>query len=116
MKKLLITLALAALLSPALRAQDVTPEDMDKALKHLEKTRDGLIAATKGLSEAQWKFKAATNKWSVAEVTEHIAAAEELLMGNVKTNVMKGPARAEGEDVKAIDALILQAIPDRTTK
>jgi hypothetical protein len=116
MKKLLIALTLAVLVSPVLRAQDVTAEDLDKAVKYLEKTRDGVIAATKGLSEAQWKFKAATNKWSVAEVTEHIAAAEDLIFSNVKTNVMKAPARTEKEDVKAIDALILQAVPDRTTK
>jgi hypothetical protein len=116
MKTYLIAIALAALVTPALRAQNVTPEDLDKAVKYLEKTKAGVVAATKGLSEAQWNFKAATNRWSVAEVTEHIAAAEDMIFGNVQTNVMKAPARTDKEDVKAIDELILKAVPDRTEK
>ena len=72
MKKIFLALCVAALVSPVLRAQDTTPEDIAKAVKYLEKTRAAVVAATKGLSEAQWNFKAAPDKWSVAEVTEHI--------------------------------------------
>jgi uncharacterized damage-inducible protein DinB len=116
MKRLLIALSLAALVSPALRAQTLTSEEINKAVKYLEKTRADVLAATKGLSEAQWNFKQATNRWSVAEVTEHIAAAEDFLMGMIREKVMKAPARTEAGDVKALDELVLQKIPDRTVK
>ncbi len=116
MKRLLLGLILTVLASPALRAQDISKEDRDSAVKYLEKTRAGVEAATKGLSEAQWNFKPASNRWSVAEVTEHIAAAEDYLMGMVRDKVMKAPARTESEDVKALDALVLKAVPDRSTK
>ncbi len=116
MKHLLFALCLTVLLTPALRAQEVSKDDLDSAVKYLEKTREGVLAATKGLSEAQWNFKPAPDRWSVAEVTEHIAAAEEYLVGMVRDKVMKAPARTETEDVKAIDALVLKAIPDRTHK
>jgi len=116
MKKLLFILCLTLLAVPVLRAQDITAEDRVKAIKYLEKTRAGVLAATKGLSEAQWNFKPATNRWSVAEVTEHIAAAEDLLRGLVEDKVMKSPARTETEDVKAIDELVLQQVPDRSHK
>src|SRR6185436_1097379 len=44
-------------------------------------------------------------------------SAEDMLMGMVQDQVMKSPARPEGgEDVKAIDELVLKAIPDRTQK
>ncbi|HEY8995350.1 MAG TPA: DinB family protein, partial [Lacunisphaera sp.] len=43
-------------------------------------------------------------------------SAEDMLMGMVTGQVMTAPARADGEDVKAIDELILTAIPDRTQK
>ena len=42
------------------------------------------MVATSGLSEAQWNFKPATNRWSVAEVTEHIAATEDMLMNLIQ--------------------------------
>jgi hypothetical protein len=116
MKPLIFVLCLTAFVSPVLRAQSLTPEDRDKGLQYLEKTRAGVIEATKGLSEAQWNFKPATNRWSVAEVTEHIAAAESFMMGMVQEQVMKAPPRPAGEDVKAIDEFVLKNIPDRTTK
>jgi hypothetical protein len=37
-------------------------------------------------------------------------------MNLIQTQVMKGPARAAGEDVKAIDEFVLKAIPDRSQK
>lgn len=104
------------LVSPVLRAQNLTPEERGKAVKYLEKTRAGVLEATKGLSQAQWDFKPGPDRWSVAEVTEHIAAAEDFLMDMVHEKVMKAPARADGEDVKAIDEFVLQAIPDRSHK
>ena len=116
MKRLLFGLFLTAMLTPALRAQSLTPEERDRALKYLETTRAGVLDATKGLSAAQWNFKPAPDRWSVAEVTEHIAAAEDFLMDMVNEKVMKAPARTEAEDVKAIDEQVLKAVPDRTNK
>ncbi|HWX21550.1 MAG TPA: DinB family protein [Candidatus Binatia bacterium] len=116
MKRLFLALSLTVLVSPVLRAQNLTPEERGKAVKYLEKTRAGVLEATKGLSQAQWDFKPGPDRWSVAEVTEHIAAAEDFLMDMVHEKVMKAPARADGEDVKAIDEFVLQAIPDRSHK
>ena len=116
MKKLLLALSLIALVSPLLRAQDITKEERDKALKYLEQTRDGVIKANKGLSAAQLNFKPGPDRWSIAEITEHIAAAEDMIMGNVRSNIMKAPPRPDNDDVKAIDELVLKQIPDRTTK
>ncbi len=116
MKRLLFGLILTALLTPALRAQSLSPEERDKALKYLETTRANVVEVTKGLSSAQWNFKPAPDRWSVAEVTEHIAAAEDFLMGMVTEKVMKAPARTEADDVKAIDEQVLKAVPDRTNK
>lgn len=98
------------------QAQTLTQADRDKAMQYLESTRQGVVDATKGLSPAQWNFKAAPDKWSVAEVTEHIAAAEDFIRGMVVEKVMTAPARPAGEDVAAIDAMVVQAIPDRSQK
>ena len=116
MKKLLFALCLMVLVGPVLRAQNLSSQEIKKAVTYLQKTETGVMVATKGLSEAQWNFKPATNRWSVAEVTEHIAAAEDFLMNLVQEQVMKAPARTNAADVKAIDEFVLKAIPDRTVK
>ncbi len=114
MKKLISLLGLSALLLTGLSAQ--TDEDRAKAVAYLEKTKAGVIDAAKGLSDAQLNYKIAPERWSVAQVLEHIASAEDMLFGMMETQAMQGPARADGEDVHAIDQLILTAIPDRTQK
>jgi hypothetical protein len=116
LNRLFCIVLFALLATPSLRAQDLAPEDLASGIKYLEKTRQGVVAATKGLSEAQLKFKPATNRWSVAEVTEHIAAAEDLLMTMIQGQVMKAPGRTEAEDIKALDKMVLEKIPDRTAK
>jgi hypothetical protein len=116
MKRLLAVLCLIAFVSPGLRAQTLSAEELNRAVDYLKKTQAGVLASTKGLSEAQWNFKPAPNRWSVAEVTEHIAAAEDFLMAMIQDKVMKAPARTEPVDLKAIDDFVLQAITDRSHK
>lgn len=99
----------------AARAQDASAADKEKALALLESSKKGVLAATKGLTEAQWNFKPAPDKWSIAECMEHIAAAEDFIRGNITENVMKAPA-APDRDIAKIDAGILTGVPDRTTK
>jgi len=45
-----------------------------------------------------------------------IAAAEDLLMGLIRSQVMSAPARTEPEDVKALDELIVKQIRDRSRR
>src|SRR2546427_11246015 len=96
-------------------AQETTQADKDKALAYMESTKTGVLDATKGLSEAQWNFKAAPDKWSVAQCTEHIAAAEDFVRGMIVENVMKAPA-APDRDIAKLDAGVMAMIPDRSTK
>ena len=97
------------------RAQETTQADKDKALAYLESTKKGVLDETKGLSGAQWNFKAAPDKWSVAECVEHIAAAEDFIRGMAVDKVMKAPA-APDRDTAKIDAGIMAMIPDRSQK
>ena len=115
-RKTLLALALLFTTSGLIHAQSLTQADRDKGLQYLEATRRGVVNATEGLSAAQWNFKPAPDRWSVAECMEHIAAAEDYIRGMVVEKVMKAPPRPAGEDVAAIDAMVLQAIPDRSHK
>jgi hypothetical protein len=115
-KRALVFVVVLACTVVVAQAQSLSAADREKAMKYLESTKQGLEDATKGLSPARWNFKAAPDKWSVAEVTEHIAAAEDYIRGMVVEKVMTAPARPAGEDVTAIDAMVVQAIPDRSQK
>jgi DinB superfamily len=97
-------------------AQEVTQAEKDKALQYLETTKKGVLEATKGLSEAQWNFKPAPDRWSVAQVTEHIAAAEDFIRGMLQEKVMMAPAGEAGRDVKKTDEAVVMMVPDRTHK
>ncbi len=116
MKKLLLFLSLFATSLASLAADTLSADDRKKGLAYLEKTRAGVVSAVKGLSDAQLNFKTAPERWSVAQTLEHIASAEDFLMGMVKEKAMTAPSRPAGEDVKAIDEFVLKAIPDRTKK
>jgi hypothetical protein len=118
MRKVLIGLAmlLTACCATTIRAQDVSQADKDRALAYLESTKKGVMDATKGLTDAQWNFRAAPDRWSIAEVMEHLAAAEDMIRGMDQEQVMKSPVISprDPEELKKIDATVLAQVPDRS--
>src|ERR1700687_6040493 len=87
---MVVVLALAG--AAAAKAQDVSQADKERALQYLESTKKGVLDGTRGLSDAQWNFKPAPDRWSVAEVMEHLAAAEDMLRGLLQGQGRKTPA------------------------
>jgi len=116
MKRLSVLSSALLLLGAVAFGQGLTQADRDRGVEYLQKTRDGVVEAVKGLSDAQMKFKAAPDRWSVAETLEHIAKSEDFIFQNVTDNVMKAPAGPAGRDTAKIDALVLARIPDRSHK
>ena len=121
MKRLsLLTLILLAALNAAAFAQattTLTKEERKEAAKYLDDTRKNFLAEIKGLSEAQWKFKSAPDRWSVAEVAEHIALSEDMIFGMVTDRIMKSPAAPEKkESVKGKEVQLRQNITNRNVK
>ena len=109
--------AFVALASAAPRADEISAQDRTKVVQYLTATRDQVIAESAQLSEAQWNFKAAPDRWSVGEVVEHLALTEEFLRGLQQKTVSGPVATAEQRAAtKGKDETILKAIPDRTQK
>lgn len=109
-------LALGTLLTAASAAQTLTQVEREHAVQYLNETRNGVIQAVKGLSDAQWKFKPGPDRWSIAEIVEHLALTEDLISQKVLVNLKTAPAGSADRDPKQVDAMILKAMPDRTTK
>lgn len=115
MKK--VALLVCALLVPSIAcSQTLTQADREHGIEYLKQTRDGVLAATKGLSDAQMKFKPAPDRWSVADTLEHIALAETFIFQNIDQKIMKAPTGSTDRDTAKLDAFVLAAIPDRSHK
>jgi hypothetical protein len=108
-------LFLLPLAGVAAQAPALSKQDRESAEKYLESTKKNIQEATKGLSDEQWNFKQAPERWSVAQVLEHIAATEDRLRELVLDQVLKAPA-APDRDLKKTDEMVLAMIPDRSHK
>jgi hypothetical protein len=112
----LAVLAGAALLSTSLIAGETTKTDREALVAHLKKTEAAFLKSIDGMSEAQWKWKPAPDRWSVAEAAEHIAKSEDLLRGAAE-GTLKAPATPEFlAKTKGKDEMILKVVADRTQK
>jgi DinB superfamily len=96
-------------------APKLTSPELDLARLYLEQTRDGVIGATKGLSPAQWTFKQAPDRWSIAEIVEHIVVVQETVLGPVRDQLAKAPPPPVREN-RVVDGIVIHQFPDRTIK
>src|SRR5262245_15590891 len=95
----------------------LTDQERAEAVKYFEETRQSFLDAIKGLSDAQWRYKAGPDRWSIAEVAEHIAVSEETIFNLVTKQLMQAPAAPEKKEAaKGKDALIRAAITNRSIK
>jgi hypothetical protein len=102
--------------SPA-ESSTLTKEDRERAIEYLKQTQKDFLASIEGVSEAQWKFKAAPDRWSIAETAEHIALTEQTIWDLVSGKIMKSPPAPEkAAAAKGKDETILTVIPDRSRK
>jgi len=115
-KPLLALTVLAFTLSvvPA-SAQPLTQQERDSLVKHLGQTRQAFLDSIAGLSDAQWTFKAGPDRWSIAEVAEHIAISETTILRLVTDQIMKGPVVPRSPD-SVSDEKLLAGLLDRTSK
>jgi len=90
--------------------------ERDRAMSHLHATRKMFLDSVAGLSDTQWNFKPAPERWSVAECAEHIAVSDDSLFELIQ-QIMKSPAAPEKKaEARGKDEMILRVLPDRSVK
>jgi hypothetical protein len=115
MKSVILAVAMFLVAVPA--TETLTQAERDKAIAELEGSKKMFLDATKGLSAAQWNFKSAPDRWSVAECAGHIALSEGFIFGVVSDRVMKSPLTPEKRTATAgKDDKIVTMLQDRTHK
>jgi hypothetical protein len=112
----IILLALAMLLTP-IADQTLSQAERDHAVTELESSRRAFLEATSGLSDAQWNFKPAPDRWSIAECAEHIGVTEGFILSLITEQALKGPAEPEKRaEVQGKDSSIMVVGVDRSAK
>jgi len=95
----------------------LTAQEREFALQQFQTTHDNFLKSISGLSEKQWRFKPAPDRWSAAEVAEHITVSETTIMGLIQKQLMQSPAAPEKRaEVKGKDQMIIERMPDRSHK
>jgi hypothetical protein len=95
--------------------EELSASERERAVRLLEESRDRVCGSVGDLSDAQWTFKPAPDRWSAVENVEHLA----LLGGRLKTmlaNIENMAPAAPDRPVQEIDALLLATVADRSTK
>jgi DinB superfamily len=97
--------------------QTLSQKEREQGIAELEGSRKVFLDATSGLSEAQWNFKPAPDRWSIAECAEHIGVTEALILNLITEQALKGPAEPEKRTlVQGKDSSVMTMVVDRTAK
>jgi hypothetical protein len=116
MKKHVVVALLVSLFAAmsGFAAEPMTDAERAALVAHLERTGAKFEKSIDGLSEAQWSYKSAPERWSPAEVAEHIATSEGFIRGYIeKTMQQETPAELLANARKdTIDQLVV----DRSKK
>jgi hypothetical protein len=124
MRQILVPVALLGTFGACVLAQDppaskettLSQHDREFAMSQLHASRKLFLDSVGGLTPEQWNFKAAPDRWSIAECAEHIALSEDFIF-TIVPNLLKGPATPEKRaEVKATDEGLLKAVVDRSNK
>jgi uncharacterized damage-inducible protein DinB len=75
----------------------MTTEERTKVLNWLDESHREFLAGIDGLTDDQWKWKPAEERWSVGETAEHIVLAEGLMFAMVQRAV-SSPANSGWEE------------------
>jgi uncharacterized damage-inducible protein DinB len=94
----------------------LTAQEREFALLQFQTTRDNFLKSISGLSQKQWTFKPGPDRWSIAEVSEHITVSETTIFGVIQRSLQSPSAPEKREQVKGKDELILARVPDRSHK
>src|SRR5688572_14751508 len=114
MRKLTLVLAIAA--TVPLNAAPMSQADRDALIKDLERSRTLFLDAIADVkTDAQWNYKPAPDRWSVAECAAHIIAAEQYFRDQIAATLKTPPLPADKQSA-AGDAVISKMVRDRSAK
>ena len=116
MKKIILPIVMFVLVSFTAGTIKLTDAEREMAVTELTDSRDEMLSALDGLSEAQLNYKPDAETWSLAEITEHLAITENGIFGMVEQSLKTPADPSRRGEVKMTDEQVLGFIEDRSTK
>ena len=108
------TLAIVIAAPSAAQAPATHQKERADAVQYLERTRQAFLKSLAGVTDAQWKFKASPEAWSIAETAEHIGISESTILGMITGQMLQAPPKKPGEGIT--DEQLIARMTDRSTK
>jgi hypothetical protein len=99
----------------AAQSDSLSSADRARIVRDLEQSNQRFHASIEGLTPAQWNFKPAPARWSIAEVSEHLTLVEQGLGGLVRTGLTPIP-RFSADSAGKLEAAVRGLYGDRTRK
>jgi hypothetical protein len=93
----------------------MTAAERAEVIELLEKSERELMQAIAGLTDAQWSFKPAPDRWSVGEVVEHIVLADALLF-ETAIRSLDGQSNPKWELTIGRTETLRKALPNRSRR
>jgi hypothetical protein len=94
----------------------ISQEERARVLRWLEESYTEFFAEIDGVSDQQWNWKPAPERWSVGETSEHIVLAEGLLFSFVQ-RALAGPSNPDWkEQTKGKTELLIQVMASQEGK
>ncbi len=91
-------------------------EERAHAIQLLRDSENEFFNLTSGLTESQWTYKPAPDRWSVGETAQHIVMAEALLFSKLE-EAMANPPNPDWEAKTAGKTEFIERVmPDRSHK
>ena len=97
-------------------SQSLTTTELERAELYIQQCHNGVIGAIKGLSESQWTFKPAPDRWSIGQIIEHVIFVQERVAGPIQEQLASAPESPAGRDCQAVDAIVINQFPNRLAK
>jgi len=116
MKRLLFFVPVLLLWAYSVKDSGISKKEKKAAVSYLEETRDDLQATINGLSEDQFNFKPAADRWSIKECLQHIAAAEVGIWQMCEGALKATPNPEKRSEIKVSDDQVIKMVTDRSHK
>lgn len=112
---LMMGLMTAGLAAQSALDPKMTPTERAELIDRLQKTEQELMHLVAGVTDAQWAFKPAPERWSIAEVVEHIVLAE-AMMFDLAVRSLDRPADPKWDATLAKTDTLRKALPNRSRR
>ena len=109
---LLLSSTFAAVAADSPEAK-LTDDERQQLLELLNESAEMYLGLVAGVSDEQWRFKPAPDRWSVGECAEHIMRSNEALFASAKSALAKVGDPDWFEKTRGKTELLIRVMPNR---